>query len=55
MGWGRQGPLQCELNLLGRPCEAAWVDKDLLVDSELTPNGFALAPSKCWVLVLALR
>ena len=29
MGWGRPAPLWCELNLLGRPCGAGWVNKEL--------------------------
>ena len=28
MGWGRALPLQCEQNLLCRPCGAGWVNKD---------------------------
>ena len=28
MGWGRPEPLLCELNLLGRPCGAGWVNKE---------------------------
>ena len=28
MGWGRPVPLQYELNLLGRPCGAGWVNKE---------------------------
>ena len=27
-GWGRPAPLQCELNLLGSPCGADWVNKE---------------------------
>ena len=30
MGWGRQAPLRCELNLLGRPCGAGWVNKEMI-------------------------
>ena len=33
MGWGRQVPLQCELNLLGRPCGTGWVNKDFFEKS----------------------
>ena len=29
MGWGRLAPLLCELNLVGRPCGAGWVNKDI--------------------------
>ena len=28
MGWGRPAPLRCELNLLGRPCGAGWLNKE---------------------------
>ena len=30
MGWGRPAPLLCELNVLGRPCGAGWVNKESL-------------------------
>ena len=28
MGWGGQEPLLCELDMLGRPCGAGWVNKE---------------------------
>ena len=41
MGWGRPGPLRCELNLLGRPCGARWVNKDICkaLPQALRPQG----------------
>ena len=41
MGWGRPAPLRCELNLLGRPCWAGWVNKELCIWAGTCQSGAA--------------
>ena len=53
MGWGRPAPLRCELNLLGRPCGAGWVNKDVIS----APSKMLLITDICtkstfgWIMV----
>ena len=44
MGWGRPAPLRCELNLLGRPCGAGWVNKDIALVCGGVESGVSGVP-----------
>ena len=55
MGWGRPTPLLCELNLLGRPCGAGWVNKDETLRLELFGPFQANYHSSCFFELLTVE
>ena len=49
MGWGRPAPLLCELNLLGRPYGAGWINKESLRAFRLLKKFFfSQTPMATW-------